>query len=185
MDWEESTKNRPRPQSIIHSLCRLYYIAGKLRCHFVAPEQSVFSKPAGRQSDQWWDGDGRKFWRKKKNDDAAPVFWPRKRLHALLWPQYDGVLEYSNTTIPRSTRILQYQYHNMYQYRNTTKYSSRGNLVQGSFENSRSSMHIMQTSQNSEGEKISFYKSFFFLPNQMWPICIVRGRENNTQTWSS
>ena len=68
MVWEESTKKRPRPQSIIHSLCRLYYIAGKLRCHFVAPEQSVFSKPAGRQSDQWWDGDGRKFWRKKKNE---------------------------------------------------------------------------------------------------------------------
>ena len=75
MVWEESNTNRPRPQSIIESLWSLLHSRkAPVLHHFVAPEQSVFSEPADRQSDQWWDGDGRKFWRKKKNEGAQSSF---------------------------------------------------------------------------------------------------------------
>ena len=89
MVGEESSKNQSRPQSIIlQSLWSvLHSREAPVLHHFVAPEQSVFSKPADRQSDQWWDGDGRKFWRKKKNDGAVQ-FAGRKRFSTLLWPQY-------------------------------------------------------------------------------------------------
>ena len=75
MVWEESNTNHPRPQSIIQSLWSvLHSRKAPVLHHFVAPEQSVFSEPADRQSDQWWDGDGRKFWRKKKNEGAQSSF---------------------------------------------------------------------------------------------------------------